>query len=212
MRLVGSSAAWCSAERVVTFSMTTSEFGEALVGIAADLGRRDLEDRAVELVVPLLGRRRLHALDVVEHRRQDFVVTSIMRSASSAMWSESAATTAIGAPTSKTSSQKRKRSAGRCRSSRPCTCRAGCRGAGPRRRRGTAPLWLVSMLLDPACGCGLSSVFMNTMPGWLMCSEYWPAPVTWPKPCMRGAGLPMMLERPVGDGSRRRRLRPAPRR
>ncbi len=59
---------------------------------------------------------------------------------------------------------------------------------------------LVSIFLILACGCGLSNDFMNSMPGWVMCSLYWPKPVTWPKPWSRGVGLPMMLNGPSGIG------------
>ncbi len=126
--------------------------------------------------------------------------TSICRSASSAMCSLVAAMAAIGAPTSKTSSLKRKRVG--C--APPSVTSAYSAGRLPRCRTLTTPAifsaLLISTLLIFAWGYRLRSVRMNSMPGMLMFSVYRPVSVTMPMPCIRAISVPMTLNVSAADG------------
>src|SRR6266571_4738304 len=51
---------------------------------------------------------------------------------------------------------------------------------------GNFSAWLISTDLTRACGCGLRSVRVYSVPGMVMCSVYWPSPVTMPIPWTRG--------------------------
>ena len=74
MTVVSSSATWCSAERVVTFSITTSDCAKPSSGLPRTLGGVTSRVVPSSLLSHCFGGRGLHALDVVEDCRQDLVV------------------------------------------------------------------------------------------------------------------------------------------